>query len=362
MPSILLVIQRLWKGGGTETHVLTLALALKRKGHKVAVLTSGGPWVARFRSSGIPVYLTTAFRHPTRMNTSTLRRLIRIGGYGVIHAHDTASFNFVRIALQPALWRSVRVIMTVHGPYVKRRSIRRLASKAHAVIAVSPGIRRHVLNSGVNPKCIYLIPNGVDTTVFRANPSQSLRQSLKIPKSAHVVGYAGRFSFDKTRLSRQISQRLCRYSASRKGVYAIIAGRNAKTHINGGKYCKVVGHVENMPSFYNSCDVVVGTARVALEALSTGKPTIAVGHAKYVGILRRENLRQAYQSNFGDHGPVQGQSDSRRLVKDLNQLRRDYTQFRKEARYVSRVVRTRFSIERQIRKLEALYGVDEWAK
>lgn len=350
-----MLVQKLWKGGGTETHILSLASSLKRRGHQVAVLTGGGPWVSVFRAEGIPVYVTPAFPGVSSTSSSVLHHLIRMGGYHVVHVHDSPSFHLVYTTLRRYNLGTVHVVMTVHGPYVTRRSIRLLAPHARAVIAVSPQIKRYVLSLGVEPTRVRLVPNGIDIQVFRPRSGLALRQKLHIPAQAFVVGYAGRFSFDKTLLSRHISRILCQYAKNHNGVYALIAGRNAKMYVAAGPSCQVLGHVQDMSSFYNACNVVVGTARVALEALATATPTIAVGHAKYLGIVGRKNLRQAYETNFGDHGMMERQWSSNRLVKDLNQLRITSASSRSEAREISNLVRSRFALHGITARIEALY-------
>ena len=64
---------------------------------------------------------------------------------------------------------------------------------------------------------------------------------------------------------------------------------------------KVLGWRLNTKECYGGADVVIGTARVALEALSCGKPVIAGGNTSYVGVIEPHNLQQAWEVYFGDH-------------------------------------------------------------
>ena len=52
---------------------------------------------------------------------------------------------------------------------------------------------------------------------------------------------------------------------------------------------------------YRASDVVIGTARVALEALSYQRPLIAAGNVSYVGYLQTTILNKAWSVYFGDH-------------------------------------------------------------
>ena len=75
----------------------------------------------------------------------------------------------------------------------------------------------------------------------------------------------------------------------------------------------------NTVECYQAADVVIGTARVALEAMSCKRPIIAAGNASYFGILKPDNLGAAWQVYFGDHRWYQPVTVSQ-LVDDLKIL------------------------------------------
>lgn len=87
-------------------------------------------------------------------------------------------------------------------------------------------------------------------------------------------------------------------------------GRDA-IHIVGAKY--------NVNDYYLSSDIVVGTGRVALEAMSCSKPVIAIGNTGYVGIVSKENQDIQWQHYFGDHGSV-NELNLTSIYKDIKYL------------------------------------------
>lgn len=68
----------------------------------------------------------------------------------------------------------------------------------------------------------------------------------------------------------------------------------------GGDNLHFVGWVENLPELLSGARLVIGSGRVALEAMSVGVPVLAIGEARYVGFVTAENFPEARRTNFGD--------------------------------------------------------------
>ncbi len=325
----------------------TLAKELMHRGHRVGVFTTGGSWVEKFRRHGIRVYVATE-----NHQLASLARVVRQHGYEVLHAHDTPSFQLVR-RLHAA--RTKRVVLTVHGRYVSPSSLRLAAPMARYITVVSPSLQTYVRACGVPTGKVRLIENGIDTRLFRQKQHTSFRRRHGVPENAFVIGYAGRFTFDKLALSKKVSAVLRKYAAEHGGAYALIAGRGSLGAVPSSSRVKVLGHVPYMPSFYQSCDVVVGTARVALEALSCGVPTIAVGYSRYLGRISPSNFPRAVQTNFGDHAASPTPWLSSRLSLDIDTVRRNRLSHLLMARQLSHTVHRKYTSRRMAREMERLY-------
>lgn len=347
---ILLLIHRLWNGGGTETHVLALATELRGAGHTVGVFTEGGPWVHVFRANGIPVHVSLA--RDGRL--VALQRLIAERGYEVLHGHDAESFQLIKRLRED---RPFAAVFTVHGRYVDARTLRTCAPAAGAVVTVSAALHQYVAASGVPQEKIHDVVNGVSTSVYHPQKRSVVRQRLNIPHDAFVVGYAGRFTGDKLRLSRRTSGLLREYTGAHPNVHALIAGRESRVHERSGERVHVLGAVSDMAAFYRACDVVIGTGRVALEALACGVPTIAGGHAEYIGRITPATSAVMDRTNFGDHGPHRRAWRSADVFRDLEAVRRHLEGARRDAAVLVPIVQRKFSARRMATHIIRLYGV-----
>jgi len=56
------------------------------------------------------------------------------------------------------------------------------------------------------------------------------------------------------------------------------------------EFIHLFGERINMINFYSNSDCVVGTGRVALEAMACGKPLIATGNQGYFVLLTQNNF------------------------------------------------------------------------
>ena len=61
-----------------------------------------------------------------------------------------------------------------------------------------------------------------------------------------------------------------------------------------------LGYVNDVPNKIKESDIIIGAGRVAVEAILSGRPVIAVGEAKYIGCITPNNLSEGLKSNFGD--------------------------------------------------------------
>lgn len=318
-------------------------------GCHVGVMTSGGSWVTRFRQAGIRVHV--ARNYPTA--GKELWRVVRKHNYQVVHANDGSSF---RLASASRIHRIAAVYMTVHGRYVDVRTLRACSQHAKGVIASSPSLYQYVLHRGIPASKAYVVANGISTHIFRPVNDHSFRRRYKIPRDAFVIGYAGRFTADKVQLSTRISSILKQYAATRPNTYVLIAGRGSKLFVSSSARCKVIGAHYPLHHFYNNCDVVVGTARVAIESLSCAVPTIAAGYASYIGLVTEANLSGTYRTNFGDHGSARYPWHNLQLVRDLDAIRASQKVTRRNARVLSRIIRYQYSATRMVRRIYGLYN------
>ncbi|MDQ1038541.1 glycosyltransferase involved in cell wall biosynthesis [Streptomyces sp. V3I8] len=137
-----------------------------------------------------------------------LVRLIRDGGYDLVHTHLYRACVYGRAAARLAGVRAV--VATEHSLGDSQMEGRRLTSGVRALylaserlgrttVAVSPTVAERLRHWGVPGPRIEVVPNGIDVAGFRFDPGrrESVRRRLGLPQEAYVVGGVGRLTAGK---------------------------------------------------------------------------------------------------------------------------------------------------------------------
>ncbi len=193
--------------GGAE---LQLKAFLQHTRHECDVVTlyNPGPVAEMIRSGGNRVRDLGMPRNTQLSALLTLHRLIRTGGYDVVHAHLYRSQVYGR----PAAWLAGTpvVLSTEHSigeTHLERRKMTPgvralyLATErfSDATIAVSEKVRDRMAAWGVRPDRITVIPNGVDLSRVAFDPvaRAAVRDQFGIGDCDYVVGVLGRLDPNK---------------------------------------------------------------------------------------------------------------------------------------------------------------------
>ncbi|MFD5335951.1 glycosyltransferase [Streptomyces hawaiiensis] len=137
-----------------------------------------------------------------------LVRLIRAGGYDLVHTHLYRACVYGRFAARVAGVRAV--IATEHSLGDSQMEGRRLTAGVRglylaserlgsATVAVSPTVAERLKRWGVPASRIEVVPNGIDVDRFRFDPErrERARRHLGLPEDAWVVGGVGRLTVGK---------------------------------------------------------------------------------------------------------------------------------------------------------------------
>ncbi|CAM3564363.1 glycosyltransferase [Marinicrinis lubricantis] len=318
-PRILMVMDQ-FNVGGTETYILSLTKELLRQGTSVVVAGKKGRILDSFVGLGCPCYeIDFVLDHfeldqsSWRKHLELLKSIIVSERIDLVHGHQVPSGQ---IALQAAAEMNVPFVFTVHGTYYEEPFLRKLHGGA-SLISVSPAVHNLLAKKGIPS---LLIPNGIhihDQGIPSITYKEYTRERLGLPIGAKVVMYAGRLTWEKAEICSDILRAVCEMNlVPTRNVYLMIAGGGLRQSdierqieeihhafkSNSIVYC---GEVLNIHSYYHASDVVIGTGRIALEAMSCGSPFIAVGSKGEVGIVRPEVYSEAWNNWFGDHGAKQ---------------------------------------------------------
>jgi glycosyltransferase involved in cell wall biosynthesis len=193
--------------GGAELQLWT-QLRHSRHHAEVVTLYNKGPVAGMLEADGVPVTDLGMTRNTQLSALPRLRRLIRSGGYDVVHTHLYRSQIYGRIAARLA--GTPVVLTTEHSigeTHLERRRMTfgvrglYLASEfcSQATIAVSDTVRDRLVRWGVPEPRIRVIPNGVDFDRVAFDPQVRVRtrRELGIPDDAHVTGVLGRLDPNK---------------------------------------------------------------------------------------------------------------------------------------------------------------------
>lgn len=167
--------------GGAEVLALGLADHWRRDGHEVEFLALEHPqrgegWFPE--PVAVASELTSAPGRRLRRVVGT-RRVLKRGGYDVVHAHSFLPNLYARLALVAGNARPVSVV-TLHSgadDYWARRfrfAERALLGRTDAVVAVTPAlVDEYGAHFGAARSRIRLIPNGVDVAETPKRPLEA---------------------------------------------------------------------------------------------------------------------------------------------------------------------------------------------
>jgi len=280
--------------GGAE---LQLRSILQHTRHECDVVTlyNPGPVADMIRADGGRVRSLGMTSNTQVSALPRLRRLIRDGGYDVVHTHLYRSQIYGR----PAAWLAGTpvVLSTEHSigeTHLERREMTAgvralyLATEvlSDLTIAVSATVRDRLVKWGVRARRVTVIPNGVDLqrVAFDETARVRVRDELGIGQGAYVIGVLGRLDPNK-QFDLVISA-----AAPLLGDGAallIVGGGAERQHLeqvarDRGVAGRVVfaGERHDVAAVLSAMDLFVASSRQetfglsALEALANGAPVL----------------------------------------------------------------------------------------
>ncbi|MDI3297550.1 MAG: glycosyltransferase [Bacillota bacterium] len=364
--------------GGAETHVVTLAKALARRGHRVEVASAGGRLVPQLARAGIPHHVVPlSSRAPWALGRAILglTRLLRQRPFDVVHAHAripawVADHALRRVGVSQGGrfgGRFCPLVTTYHGPYAAGWFWRRFTRWGDAVIVVSEHIREHVvdrLKADPQKVPITIIPNGIDLDDFAAQSSASQADDLDLAPDAPVVLHVSRLSEAIDTALALIGSAPVLY-ARHPGLTLLIAGtgtrfetvRRAAEEVNrrlGRGVVRMLGARFDIPALQRRAWLTVAVGRAALEAMAAERPVIISGTNGYGGILAEDRLEQFEAQSFTAYGfgrPITPET----MLPDLERLLTDANLRQSLGRWGAEVVSARYSVDRIAERVEAVY-------
>ncbi len=340
--------------GGAETHLLSLASELARNGHSITVLSSGGILAKQLSRLGIThKKLPLHSRSPISLLYSyiSLRKLLSTKQYDLIHAHARIpAFLAARIARR----KNIPMITTVHAKF-RTTPLRRCCSRwGNYSIAVSEDLRQYLCEKyDLSSERISVIPNGIDTNHFFPSPPNEQRTIQRLVYLSRLDDDCSEVAFLLCELAPKL------YSRYPNLEIVLGGGGTALPHLQRiVQQMKLpiilMGHLDDPRSLLWSADCVIGTSRVALEAIACGIPVILAGNEGFLGLLSEELFPKAAATNFCCRGTKA--VTSALLLDAIDEFFSMTNEERKsQITLLQQEIRTKYTIERVAKETLLVY-------
>jgi 1,2-diacylglycerol 3-alpha-glucosyltransferase len=306
--------------GGAETATMKLADGLARLGHRVVVLTFNSTnvdyrWgiVKPTCEMGLPtrevVDRVTILRFPytyplSSSLTFSLPQEVALGSLDADLLHIQGFVHIPNILLMARHAKSLKlpVVLTTHGYFesmlrlqkygLNRVFIPLISNSVSSFIALSDAERSHLVQAGVSPSKVMVIPNGVDTQAMQDGTRRvPIRYSFgDLPFVLCVARFAR--NKDLETLIRAFSQVRDDIGLIMAGYSSDVSYLNELVKDNSDSRVHFLANVsdEELRWLYHQALLTVLPSRVetsplaVLEAMAAGKPVIAseVGAVKEI--------------------------------------------------------------------------------
>lgn len=276
--------------GGAETYLLRLEKHLRAHGHQVICVTRRGvPLATELRAQGATVH---DFHRGGKWNLAVLWRLVRLIRREKIELIHTHLFSACRVGGLAGKLAGVPVV-----GHVQATDPADIYVNVPTLIAVSEGVRQHMIAQGIAPARLHLFPNNVDLAHF--NPAHfernAARRDLGIPDSTFALVVVA--SLTPRKAHRFLWQALSQLPPHFQ-IWAVGEGgeesalRALARELNIEKRVHFAGFHADVRPFYAACDATIlpslheGLPLCLLEAMAMNCPVVATRVAGIPEIVR----------------------------------------------------------------------------
>jgi len=183
------------------------------------------------------------------------------------------------------------LIITIRGSDLKyalksslfKRIIMFVFRRADYIIAVSEDLKKDIALLGIENNKISMIPNGIDTDLFKLRSKALIRKKLKLPLDKKIILFVGRLTKDKgisyliqafNKLDHSFLLLLIGFGPD-KPFFRKITEKNNNITFLGEKEHDQVAEYMNASDVFILPSLSEGRPNVILEAMASGLPIIA---------------------------------------------------------------------------------------
>uniref|UniRef100_Q474R1 Glycosyl transferase, group 1 n=2 Tax=Cupriavidus TaxID=106589 RepID=Q474R1_CUPPJ len=297
------------KMGGAEQQIAALARQFLRDGHAVAVVSLTAEQEVSLPEGATVLHLGMRKTLPSfAMALWRLNRFVRQWRPDVIHAHMVHANLAARVLA--ALTDGPPVLCSAHsareGGQARMLAYRLTDRWASLTTHVSEAGRLAMIAAGaVAPERIRVVPNGIDTALFRPDPArrQSTRAALGVDADTRVIINVGRLVPEKAQhvlieaFARLVRQADSATPSGAMRLFIVGAGQVRSTleatidRLGVQSVVTLLGMRNDVPALLNAADVfalssdIEGMPLVIGEALASGCAVVATDAAGVAELL-----------------------------------------------------------------------------
>ncbi len=276
---------------GAEVYASQIIDMQMAAGHKVYQVSNGFYYPTKAEKIQLKVETKSFFEF--RKSIQELRDLIKKHNIQVVHAHSRAAS---KLAHKATCGVNVGYVSSIHGRQHLSFSKRWTNIYGSHQIAICENIKSQLTDEfNYDKNQIKVIRNGISSELFfpkRVNSAKSKGEILKIA----IIGRA-------TGPKKIRTENTIKFFTQANSNFEIHLIGTGATDIDQSLHSKNLHFhpPQNLhQGIYAQFDLIVGAGRVCMESLMSGVPTIAFGEAKYLGLVKKENITEFMESNFGD--------------------------------------------------------------
>lgn len=279
---------REWRGGQNQVRLLCRELAGRSEIANHLITAFASKLANRARADGASVIETSWDVGLSPSAWFALGRAVTEFQPDIVHVHDSHSLS---LAAWLRRWRRMPepYVLVAHRRvdfHVKRRSA---WHRADRIVAVSEGVKRVLVEDGVNARDVVVIPDGVDPDEIRASASSApdIRQRLGLPRDVPLAVNVAALVDHKDQHTLIHAAAAARTRAP--ALHWVIAGegplkgalQREVANRSVGDIVHLVGYVEPVDALIREARVFVmsskeeGLGSVVLHALALGTPVVA---------------------------------------------------------------------------------------
>jgi len=271
--------ERGWRGG--EQHVLWLAEALARRGHRALIAARPAlPLAVRAAAAGIEVVPISPRSELAALAALQLRREIARRHVQIVHAHTA---HTVALGALATLGSDVPLVVTRHVIFPLRRSAptRWKYGRARLMIAVSAAVADALERSGVPRSRIEVVEGGVDMTHLPSPARDDVLQTLGV-RGGPLVVMVGALTAEKDPTT--FLHAIARARRTVPTLQALLVGEGwLRSRLEEERVSLGLAEIVQLTGWRDDADALLARADiVALSSRSEGMP-VTLMHALALG-------------------------------------------------------------------------------